>query len=127
MLAIQKNPEGLIQLIHGEPDPSRELQYVGSVQAVCAAGNVSRAMELGVEIADAASSATGLSTLFARGLTGPYGGVGWMTGYENIEQYQEAQDAIAADEAMMRLVDSTAGVFAEDPAVTQAALLRKLA
>jgi hypothetical protein len=84
-------------------------------------------MELGVAIADRASQVTGLPTLFARGLTGPYGSVGWMTGYESIDQYATAQDALAGDEGWMKVVDSTAGAFVEDAAVTQATMMRKLA
>jgi hypothetical protein len=117
----------LIAPVHGEPDPERDAQYVGAVRAVCAAGSIARAMGKGIEIADKAASITGLPTMFVRSMSGPYGGVGWLTGYDDLAQYEKAQQALAEDQAWMALVDSTEGCFVEDPAVTQATLYRRLA
>jgi hypothetical protein len=35
-------------VVYGEPDPTREIEYVTAVQTVCANGNLGRGMELGV-------------------------------------------------------------------------------
>jgi hypothetical protein len=64
--------------------------------------------------------------MFVRSMTGPYGGVGWLTGYENITAMQTAEAAIAADSSFMKLIDSTKGCFVEDAAATQATIYRRV-
>jgi hypothetical protein len=119
--------DGLLQPVYGEPDPARSLQYVGGVVALAASGNFERAMTAGVEIAQKSEAITGLSTLFARSLTGPYGGVAWFTGYESITEMEQAENALAADRSWLALIDSTDGCFVEDAAVTQATVYRRIA
>ena len=119
--------DGLLQPIHGAPDPKRPVQYVVGVQAVMAAGNLQRAVAAGVEIAEQSESTTGVPTMFLRSLSGPYGAVGWLTGFESIAAVEAATEANDADPAWLKLIDSTAGCFVPDAAVTQQTLYRKLA
>ena len=119
--------DAIWQPIHGAPDPTREIQYVGGVTAVAAPGAIERAMGVGVEIAQRVEAVTGMSCIFAQGLTGPYGGVGWLTAYDNIAAFQAAGDAIAADASFMKLVDSSAGCYVEDTSITQQTIYRRLA
>jgi hypothetical protein len=119
--------DGLLQPIYGDPIAGTPAQYVGGAVAVAAAGNIERAMTAGVEIAQKAEAITGLPTLFVRSLTGPYGGVGWLTGYETITAMEKAGDALAADSSWLKLIDSTKGCFVEDAAITQSTLYRRLA
>jgi len=116
----------IYQPVFGQPDPSRQVQYVGVVQGVVAAGNYARALGAGVEIAKAAEKITGLPTIFASSLTGPYGGIGFMTGYETIAGLEKAQTALAADASWIKLIDSTKGCFVEDPALTQQTIYRRI-
>jgi hypothetical protein len=118
--------DGLLQPIYGDPVAGSSAQYVGGAVAVAAAGNIERAMALGVEIAQKSEAITGLPTLFVRSVTGPYGGVGWLTGYENITAMEKAEDALAADASWLKLIDSTKGCFIEDAATTQATIYRRL-
>jgi hypothetical protein len=118
--------DAVYQPIVGEPDPSREVQYVGGTVGVVAAGNAERALAAGVEIAQKAESITGLPTMFVRALTGPYGSVGFLTGYENIAAFESASDALAGDPSWVKLIDSTKGCFVEDAAITQTTLYRRI-
>jgi hypothetical protein len=118
--------DGLLQPIYGDPTAGGGAQYVGGAVAVCAAGNIERAMGLGVEIAQKSEAITGLPTMFVRSLTGPYGGVGWLSGYESITAMEKAEDAIAADSSFLKLIDSTKGCFVEDATTTQATIYRRL-
>jgi len=118
----------LIQTVSGEPgDDAGTVQYVAGVQAVCAAGNIVRAMTAGIEIAAKATAIGGANTICVRSLTGPYGQIGWLTGYEDLSALGEAQDKLAADEGWLSYLDSTQGCFVEDPAVTVTTLYRRLA
>lgn len=119
--------DGLMEVIAGEPNPDMDPQYVTGAQAVCASGNIVRAMTAGIEIAQKADAITGLSTMFVRSLTGPYGGVGWLTGYPDIAAIETANAAMAADAGWLEVIDSTEGAWVEDAAVTQQTMYRKLA
>jgi len=121
--------DGLLQTVSGEPDPStaNEAQYVAGVQAVCAGGNIARAMTVGVELAQKAEAISGVRTLFMRAITGPYGAVGWLSAYPDLAAFETAQDKLAVDPGWLTLVDSTEGCFVEDAAITQQTLYTKLA
>lgn len=47
--------DGRFQVVTGAPDPEANNQYVAGVTAVCAGGNMERAMTPGVELAERAS------------------------------------------------------------------------
>jgi hypothetical protein len=118
--------DALLQPVYGEPDPNTSLEYVGGAVAVASAGNIERAMGLGVEIAQKSEAITGLATMLVRSLTGPYGGVAWFTGYANITAMETAENALAADPSWLKLIDSTKGCFVEDPMITQATVYRRV-
>jgi hypothetical protein len=118
----------LAQVIYGEPDPNRQIEYVTVVRAVCATGNVARGMEAGVELAQRAEKIMGTPSLFLANVTGNYGGVGWASAFENVQALEAAQLALAGDESWAKFVDkTTAGVYAEEPSVTTQVIYRRLA
>lgn len=118
--------DSLLQVLHGLPDPDRDVRYVGGIQAVIAGGQATRAMASGVELAMTATSITGLPTMFLRALTGPYGSVGWLTGYESAAEMESADHALATDPGWIKTVDATEGCFVEDPSVTQTTMYRRI-
>ena len=119
--------DGLLQIIHGEMNPDRRVEYATTVQTVCANGNIARGMELGVEIAQRAEQATGTPTLFAASMTGPYGAVVWMTGFTDVREMDRAQQALAADAGFMRFIDEKVpGVYAEDAGSTTQLTYRRV-
>lgn len=117
--------DGLLQPLYGEPDPTVETTYVTGVQAVVAGGQTVRAMTAGVELAQGVEAITGRKTMFLRGMTGPYGGVGWLTGFENIGQIDAFNEALAADVSWPATVDGTNGAFVEDPSITTSLIWRR--
>jgi hypothetical protein len=119
--------DSVFQPIYGSPDPNAEVQYVGGVTAVAAAGNIERAMGMGVEIAQKVEAVTGDKCIFAQSLSGPYGGVGWLTAYRDIGAIESAGTAMSADASFLKLVDSSAGCFVEDSSITQQTFYRRLA
>ena len=106
--------DGLMQIIHGEPDPSRQVTYVATVETVLANGTIARGLEVGVQVAQLAEKITGVPTLFGVNVTGAYGSIGWVTGYESVQQFQESEAALAVDPEWMALLDRDASqVYAE--------------
>lgn len=117
----------LSQLVHGDIDPNREIQYVAVIETTVASGKVGRGMELGVEIAQRAEKVTGLPTAFLADTTGNYGGVRWITGYETVEQLQAAELAISGDVKFTEFVDKeVAGVYLAGPSVTTQRIARRI-
>jgi hypothetical protein len=117
----------LSQLVYGDIDPNRQISYVTAVDSTIAGGKLARGMELGVEIAQRASKITGVPTAFLADTTGSYGGVRWITGYENIQQLQAANDALGADQSFTAFVDKeAAGVYIEAPGVTTQRIARRI-
>lgn len=119
--------DAVMQPIYGEPDPERQIQYVVGSQAVVAGGNFERAMGLGIDLVKHGEKVTpDVSTMFVRALTGQYGAVGWLTGYETMAQMEAAMDAQAADPDWLKLIDSTKGAFVEQVGATETTIYRKL-
>ena len=118
----------LAQVIYGEPDPSRQIEYVTVVHTVCATGNVGRGMEAGVELAQRAEKIMSTPVLFLADVTGTYGGVGWASAYENASALEAAQQALNGDANWAQFVDkATAGVYTDEPSMTTQTIYRRLA
>jgi len=120
--------DGLMQILHGEPNLNMEVNYVGTVRTVCANGHIAQGLKTGVELAEQAEKVTGVPTLFLVGVTGPYGSVGWSSGYESIQAFESAQEALATDGSWIDRVDREAGhAYHDDPSFTVQRLLRRIA
>jgi hypothetical protein len=120
--------DALLQIVYGEPDPSRQIEYVTTVQTVCASGNLTQGIELGIEIAQQAEKVLGTPVLFATGVTGNYGAVGWLSGYADVQEMERAQQALAADAKFAAFVDKgVRGVYVDEPTETQQLIYRRIA
>jgi hypothetical protein len=118
----------LAQVVYGEPDPTREIEYVTAVQTVCANGNLGRGMELGIKLAQRAEKLIGTPTLFLANATGSYGSVGWITGHENAQALEASQQALASDEDWVTYIDkNVGGVYTDEPSHTTQLIFRRLA
>ena len=119
--------DGLVELIHADPDAAAgPADYVAVVTATAAVGQLVRSVEVGIEIATLAKEVGGYPTSFGRALTGEYGAVGWFTVYPSIEDLQKGEAAIGADERFIRLVDEKAAGAYRDGTGVQT-VWRKLA
>ena len=116
----------LYETVYAGNAPSNVATYVGTVSAVCAPGSFGRGMMGGIEIAQSVEKATGVSTEFLAGRTGPYGTVIWIVGYEDISAYEAAQHALSADMDFVATIDATTGAYQPDSAITQATLHMRL-
>ena len=113
-------------MISGTLDPERPVEYVSGATAIVAAGAMERAIVAAIELSQHGEQVTGIPGIFGRALTGPYGSVGWLTGYESLAQLEQANDALAADPAMLQLIDGTKGLFVEGSDTAVTTLYRKV-
>lgn len=126
---IDGNPEDtLFQIVHGEPDPTRDIEYVTAVRTVCEGGKLARGLAVGIEVAQRAEKITGAATLFATEASGTFGGVAWFTGHANIEELERNSQALASDPSWLEFLDDEAGdVYSDDLAATTQQIYRRLA
>lgn len=119
----------LSRLVFGQLDPARmaSVRYVSAMRAVCAAGSMARGAAAGAEIARRAEVVTGVPTLYLAGVTGPYGGIGWLTGYSTLAEFEAAEAALAADQGWLDYIDSLEGCYLDDPSISQQILYGQLA
>ena len=116
-----------MRFVHADPDgASATPQFASVVQAVLAPGHTVTGIELGVEIAQRAKAITGRPTSFGASVTGTYGGVGWISLYDSMDQVQQANEALAADADFAALLDAKASAAYLAGASTQT-LHRKIA
>jgi hypothetical protein len=119
--------DGLFQVLHGAPDPGRTVEYVTAVQSACANGNFAKGVEVGIEIAQRAERLTGTPTLFVSAATGPFGGVGWLTGFSDIAAMEAGQAALQSDPDWLAYLDSDASAaYVEDPGATEQRIYRRI-
>ena len=116
----------LVSLVHADVSEEGSPAYAGVVQSVLAGGGMAKGLELGVEIAQRVKAITGCACSFGVSGTGQFGGVGWITGYDSIEQFERAQQAITSDADFLKLLDERASVVYLRGTTTQA-VYRKLA
>ena len=114
----------LLQLVHGDIDPTRSPQYAAVVTSQLAPGRLASGTAVGVEIAQRVEEITGIPTGFGIGATGPYGGVAWITGYESLQQLESAEQATNSDPEFVQLVDGKGAESFVSHATTQTILRR---
>lgn len=118
--------DSLHQVIYGQPDPTRQVEYVGVVRAVCASGQLARGMEIAVEVAQRAEKLTGHPTLAVADSTGSYGGVGWITPYGNIRDLEAGGQALADPSFVEFLDTNVSAVYLPDPNITAQTIYRRI-
>ncbi len=116
----------LFEVVYDGGSPVDDAKYAGTVSAVCAPGNFGRGIMGGIEIAQRAEKATGVSTGFLTGQTGAYGTVLWLAGYKDIAEFEAAQHALANDMSFVEYIDSMTDAYQPNPTVTQSTLHMRL-
>ena len=106
--------------------PGGDNKNVSIVQSACANGSVVRGMTTGVEIAKKAEAIGGHSTAFVANVTGQWGGVGWIAGYQSIAEYEAAQVKLNSDASWLEYVDGSTNCYSQEAGVSQALVLARL-
>jgi len=116
------------KVVYGQPDPSRKVNYVSVVTTTIKAGKFARGFSLGIEIAQTADKITGLPSLFVGNWTGDYSGVAWLSGFTDIAELEQAQNALGESQTFVELLDSEIpGVYNDQPGAAPRSLYRRIA
>jgi hypothetical protein len=116
----------LYEVVYAGSGANLDARYAGTVTAVCAPGNIGRGILGGIEIAQRAEKATGVSTAFLQGQTGAYGSVVWLAGYDDMAHFEAAQHALAADMSFIEYIDSATDAYQANAALSQSTLFMRL-
>lgn len=109
-------------VVHGAPT-GPPAAFIQVTQATCANGSVSEGMAMGVELAETAGRISGLTTMFVSLVAGRFGGVGWLTGFDDLAALEAANDTLLANNDWLKLVDRAGHVY--QPGV-ETSLLRRI-
>lgn len=94
------------QVIHGSPDPERQVQYATTVGTLMVPGKFVRGIELGVEIAERAQQITGEPTMLVGAVTGDYAAIQWITAYDSVHGMQIAGEKLNANPSFVHFLDN---------------------
>jgi hypothetical protein len=85
--------DALLRLTYGEllPVPPR---YVHIISAKSAGGHLDSAIASGIELAQKSEEIIGRPSQFVRSLTGSFGSVAWLTGYDSMADFQTAVEKL---------------------------------
>jgi hypothetical protein len=80
--------------------------YATVARATLAPGAFASGIETGVEIAQKAKAIGGLPVSFLSGATGTYGGVGWITSADSLDELQAALEKVNGNADFIKLLDT---------------------
>ncbi len=126
---IQYMPNGvddtLYQSLYLTEGDLASTNVVATVRAVSAVGKAVEAVTSGVTIAQKFESITGRPSAFYVNVTGNYGGVGWLSAYEDFAAFEVANDKVASDDSWLKYLDSLS-CYGTDVNATQATLFQRV-
>ncbi len=114
--------DAIFETVSGTP-PAEVTPIISTVQARAVNGHLRATMHWGVDLAERFSRAMDVPTMFARGLYGFYGTVGWASYVEDMDGLEGTNAKLAVDEMLQAVMDEGAH-NCQNGAVS--ALLRKL-
>ncbi len=85
--------DALLRLTYGEPLPAPP-RYVHIIKAKSAGGHLDSAIAGGIDLAQKSEEIIGKPTQFVRYLTGSFGSVAWLTGYDSMADFQAAVEKL---------------------------------
>ena len=104
--------DNLFNVVHSTSTEA-ELKFPNVVWSVTGVAKIAKIVEAtigGAQICDAWKAATGVDATFGSAVTGQFGGIGWLSGYESFAEFDKAQGAARSSEpwitAMVGIQDS---------------------
>jgi len=100
--------DGLLNVVHNNGfDPSKPPAYIAEIEALARPGAGTRAMEVGIELAQRGQQISGAPSTFSVGATGRYGYCAWHSGFTSITELQRANEKVNTDAKFAELVDKS--------------------
>ncbi|MGH9020256.1 MAG: hypothetical protein ACRDV0_04480 [Acidimicrobiales bacterium] len=88
-------------------------RYLWETTGVLRAGAIARGVLVGIEIAMKYHDVTGRPSVFARDLSGDFGGVRWFLSYDSLADVDTAEGRTGADLSWVELLDSSEGCYVD--------------
>ena len=103
-LFLGTSTDQLVQIVAGAGSDS-PAPLVSIVSAQAANGHQREALAWGADLATKVAHALDVSVAFGVGVYGPYGSVGWISGYDDAQQLDAAREKLAADASLQAAID----------------------
>jgi hypothetical protein len=116
--------DSLAILAHGTVEAITSARCVASVSSVCAPGHLIAGTIGGIELAVEAARITGVPMQFLTNVTGAYGGVAWLTGFESIGGFDDWETRLSTEPGYGTYIDDRTPNYIENVSVTQSTLYR---
>lgn len=113
----------------GVADRSAQVAHGESAMASPPTSGPSRVVEAtvsGIETCQAWKQATGTDATFGRAVTGPFGALGWLSGFESMGEFDAAWTASSADENWITTMNGAQENFGQDFGSGTSTLYRKM-
>lgn len=101
----------LVDMVALAGDGGHGGDFASLVQAQIAGGHTADAMAWGVDILNHVAGITGRDGVFGRTMYGPFGGVGWITMANSLDEVDAAAAAMAADTSYLAKLDAAGDLF----------------
>jgi hypothetical protein len=118
--------DSLAILAHGTVDAITSANCVASVSSVCAPGHLIGGTIGGIELAVETARITGVTMQFLTSVTGAYGGVAWLTGFDSIGGFDAFETKLSTELGYGTFIDERTLNYVENPSVTQSTLYRRI-
>lgn len=115
--------DGLFRVISGTPSPEPR-DFIEITQATMANGKYAEAMQFGVDMQQYVADELGTPTMFGAMQHGGFADVGWIQGFETIDEVDAAAEWNMTNEGYHERVNSAADLFV--PGSGQQALVARL-
>jgi hypothetical protein len=122
---VDRVDDGLYQALYFTEGDFSSLNVVSTVRAVSAVGQAEAAITHGIDIAQKFEAITGGPAAFYVNVTGNYGGVNWLSAYQDLAAFEAANSKLATDEGWLKYLDSLR-CYAQDSRASQTTIYSKI-
>lgn len=118
------NPEDALRAIAAANGAIGPAPFVQTILAVANGDRAAEAMSWGVQMSELVHKITGVPTAFVVDAYGPFGGVGWLSGYADAAAVDAAREKILASTDYHAAMAKSSGFFV--PGTGRSALIRNI-
>ncbi len=105
-------PEDMFrEVLHVAGEVTGPSAYTSSVLATCNADRMADTVAWGMEMADLVHRVSGRACMFVGDAYGPFGGVGWLTGFDDAESLDTMRGALRDDADYVSHMGGSTGLF----------------
>ena len=112
------------EILHAAGDMDAPPRFTSAVLATCNADRMGDAMAWGVEMAELVNAVSGRPCAFLGDAYGAFGGVAWLTAFEDADSIDDLRGQLQADDRYLSKMSASTGLFV--PGTGRTSLLQRV-